>query len=113
MKLYSVVLVLVLLAGCGYSSKDNEMVGQVKKVVKNTPIICPDFMDADISLGVMRGGSGSMSSEDVWGVITDKDQEKILREANETGALVKIRFDVKRFAVCTGDHIISSVEIVK
>src|SRR5579859_447764 len=48
---------------CGNSSVGNELEGQVKKVVKRTPIFCSDYVEADVSLGVIRNGVGSMSQE--------------------------------------------------
>lgn len=102
-----------LIAGCGYTSQDNEMIGQVKKVQKNTPLICPDYTSVDVSLGVMRGGVGSMSSEDVWLTVDATDNERKLREANESGKLVKIKFEVWRLVVCKKDHVVRSVEVIQ
>lgn len=112
MKKGILVLVLLLATACGYSSKDNEMIGQVKKVMKNTPLICPDYKDADISLGVIRNGVGSMSSQDIWVYVPDDLNFKILTEANQTGKLVKIKYDIKRLQFCVGDHQVTSVELV-
>jgi hypothetical protein len=113
-----IILAVFLVTGCwGWVSKENELIGQVKKVERATPLVCPDYKKADITLGVMKNGTGSLSTSDVWVVITDKDQEKILREANETGALVKIKYDEKRcggnFWVCTPEKFITEVEILK
>lgn len=112
MKRYLAVVLLMMLTACGYQGRDSEMIGQVKKVVRNTPLLCSEYVDADISLGVMRNGVGSMSSQDVWVKIADKEQEKIFRKANETGQLVKVKYDVLRFTVCTSDHIVTSVEVI-
>lgn len=112
MKLVLVIMVLVL-ASCGYSSKNNELIGQVKKVVKNTPIICPDYTDADISMGVMRNGVGSMSSEDAWMYIADPESLTVLKSANESGALVKVTYDVRRIAFCVDERMVTKVELVK
>lgn len=107
------LIVLIALSGCGYSSKQNEAIGQVKKVVSNTPIVCPDFIDVDISLGVMVNGVGSMSHEDVWFYVEKESDIAILKQANETGKLVKIVYDVKRVTFCVSDHFIKHVEILK
>lgn len=115
MKFKTILMVgcLCLLTACGYSSKGNEMVGQAKKVVHNTPIFCPDYTDVDISLGVLRGGVGSMSTQDVWAVITDKEQAAIFKQAVESGQLVKVEYDMKRFAFCTAERFVTKVELVK
>jgi hypothetical protein len=118
MKKLILVLLIISISGCwGYLAKDNELIGQVKKVEKNTPLICPDYVSADITLGVMKNGTGSLSKEDVWVVVADKDQEKILRQANETGQLVKIKYDQKRcggnYFFCTYDMFVREVEIIK
>lgn len=110
-KIIAVTFLSMSLASCGYSGRDMEMIGQVKRVMHNTPIICSDFDDADISLGVMRGGVGSMSTQDVW-VVVDKEQGKILKDAAASGALVKVTVDVKRFAFCTEDHFVTNVEVL-
>lgn len=112
MKKVLVMCILLTMVGCGYASRENEMIGQVKKVVHSTPIICSDYTQADISLGILRNGVGSMSSEDVWIYYSDKEQDKILKLANETGKLVKIKYDTKRFAWCVPSRIVSSVEII-
>jgi len=85
---------VVGLAACGNSSTDNELTGQVKKVVHNTPIICPNYVTADLSLGVMRNGVGSMSSQDVWVTVEDKDQIKLLEEAAKSGAIINAKYNV-------------------
>lgn len=103
----------MFLVGCGLSSRDNELVGQVKKVVHHTPILCPDYSSADVSLGVMRGGVGSMSSEDAWLYLQNSSQEETLRQANETGALVKITYDVPRIVWCVDERWVTKVELVK
>jgi hypothetical protein len=111
----SVVLLViaVLLTGCGYSSRDNELIGQVKKVVKFTPIICMDYTAVDISLGILRGGVGSMSTQDVWLYVDDRSMEKTLKEANETGALVKIAYDDARWRWCVETKVVRSAKIIK
>jgi hypothetical protein len=103
----------LVLSGCGYSACDNDMIGQVKKVVHNTPLICPDYNGADISLGVMRNGVGSMSTEDVWVTVPDRYLFDALKNASASGAVVKITFDVKRLTICIDDHIVTGVEVLK
>ena len=113
MKYFIMILSMLLLTNCGYSSKNNELIGQVKKVVQNTPLLCDDYTDVDISLGVMRQGVGSMSSEDNY-LYVEKDSDiAILKKANETGKLVKIIYDVKRFTFCVEGRKLKSVEILE
>lgn len=102
-----------VIVGCGYASRDNESIGQVKKITKQTPIICPEYSLVDVSHGVMRNGVGSMSTEDVYYYVPSANHQTILKEATESGALVKIKYDVARLVFCVPDHIVTSVELVK
>jgi hypothetical protein len=104
---------VLMLSSCGYSSVKNEMIGQVKKVVSNTPIICPNYTSVDVSLGVMRNGVGSMSTQDVWLTVVREEDVTILKQAAESGKLVKINYDELRFAFCIDDHVISSVSMTE
>lgn len=114
MKKITSILVLILLSGClGYSSKDNEMSGQVKKVNHNTPLICGNFDDADISLGVMHNGTGSMSTRDEWVYVPNPEDYKILQEAAKTGDIVKITYDQARTTFCVENITVTHVELVK
>ncbi len=112
MKLILLATVLTLSA-CGYSSRDSEAIGQIKKIAHQTPIICPNRYDFDLSLGVMRGGVGSMSSQDIWFTVDDPSMLATIKAANESGAIVKLVYDVARVTFCTEDHLVSKVEIVK
>lgn len=109
----TVMIGVLLLGGCGYESKDNELVGQVKKVVHQTPIICPDYVKADISLGILRNGVGSMSTQDVWVTIGEGADSHLLEEAARTGKLVKVNYSVKRVTFCVPDHIVTRVETIE
>ncbi len=107
------ILFALLLTGCGYTARNNEIVGQVKKVLNVTPLVCSDFTGVDISLGVMKNGVGSMSHEDKE-LYVDKDENiKILKKALETGELVSIVYDTKRLTFCVPDQIVVSVKIIK
>lgn len=112
MKRYLAAVLLLMLTACGYQARDSEMIGQVKKVVHNTPIVCSEYSEADISLDVIRNGVGSMSRQDVLVTITDKEQEKIFREANETGQLVKVKYDIFRFSMCRPLRTVTLVEVL-
>lgn len=99
--------------GCiGYSSTDNELVGQPKKVLHQTPIVCDERYDLDMSLGVMRDGVGSMSQQDVVLTVPNSNDVKTLTKAVADGKLVRVRYDIKRFVWCWNDHIVRSVEVV-
>lgn len=100
----------VLLASCGYSSRDNELVGQVKKVIAQTPIVCGDYHEADVSLGIMRNGVGSFSKEDVVLYVRNEADVPLLKQAAEEGFAVKISYDIKRLVLCVPDHWIDSVK---
>lgn len=107
------IIPMLILSSCGYASKQNEAIGQVKKVVSYTPILCPDFVEVDLSLGVMVNGVGSMSSQDQWYYVEKESDIATLKKANETGKLVKITYDVKRVTFCVDGHFIKNVEILK
>ena len=109
----AVLVAALSLAACGYSSRDSELIGQVKKVVRNTPIICSEYEDADISLGVLRNGVGSMSTQDIWMYVPNREDLAKLKKAAETGALVKIKYDVYRMTFCVDEHVVRSVEEVR
>lgn len=107
---YAIVFALVLSA-CGYSAKDNELVAQVKKVVKNTPILCGDYDEVDVSLGIVRGGTGSLSKEDVV-FYSLPEHIKMLKQAAEGGQIVKLTYDIRRVTWCVPDHWITGVSLL-
>lgn len=104
---------MLLISSCGYSSLDNESIGQVKRIHKYSPILCDPWTEVDISLGVMRNGVGSMSNEDYDLTIMNDEQAKLLAQANSSGSLVKIKYDIKRWNWCINSNHIKSVEILK
>ncbi len=112
-KLTLILSVVFVLPACGYESRTNEMSGQAKKVVNQTPLICGDRVDADVSLGIMKNGVGSMSTQDLWFTVPNESDQKLLKEAADVGAIVKITYDIKRVTLCTSDHIVRHVELVK
>ena len=112
-KIFILALILAALSGCGYSATNSEVIGQVKKVMHNTPLICPDYNDADVSLGVMRNGTGSMSTQDQWYYIPDARLLDEFKKANESGSLVKITYSVKRVSLCVSDHQVTAIEVLK
>jgi hypothetical protein len=111
-----VIALAFLIMGCGYNSKNNELICQVKYVENVTPLICPDYIEASVSLGVMKNGVGSMSTSDKHLTVRTDEQYRILQAAVKSAKLVKIVFDQKRaggdFWVCTPAMIVKSVEIL-
>lgn len=111
--IFLIACVMLMVTACGYSQVESEAIGQVKKVANVTPILCSPRTDVDISLGVMINGVGSMSSQDIWLTVKDKSQIRILKEANESGKLVKIEYDNARVNWCWQERELTEVEIVK
>lgn len=91
------IAIALFISACGYSSKSNELVGQVKKVIEETPIVCSDYAYADISLGVLRNGAGSVSHEDVILYVPNRADAEFLKKAAEDGSPVKVTYDIKRW----------------
>lgn len=100
----------ICLTACGTSSSGNESVGQIKKVTNETPLICPDYTEVDVSLGVIRNGVGSMSKEDLILAIDNSERDTItkLKKAAEDGSIVKFNYDIRRIAPCWPDHRLAS-----
>jgi hypothetical protein len=114
MKKLTILAVAFALSGClGNSASSNQLVGQVKKVEHNTPLIMPDYDDADISLGVMRNGVGSMSHEDIWVYIPNAEDYLVLQKAAETGALVKVDYDTARARFYVENATVTHAEITQ
>ncbi len=107
------LIALLLLVSCGYSNRNSEFVGQVKYVEHATPIFCPEYVGAGVTLGVMRNGTGSMSTHDAEVLITSKEIEAVFKEAAGSGALIKSTYDEKRFSICTPMVVVTSAEIMK
>lgn len=107
-------LACLALTGClGDSSADNDLIGQVKKVHHNTPLLLPDYDDVDVSLGVMRGGVGSMSTQDMWLYVPNPEDMKVLKDASESGALVKITYSVSRARFYVENDMVTHAELTK
>jgi hypothetical protein len=103
----------LMLCGCGNSAIDGELIGQAKKVTNVTPLLCPDYVAFDVSLGVMRNGTGSMSTQDVWFTVRPSVDIRLLKEAVDKGALVRVKYDRRRLAICTEDNILNAMEVVR
>lgn len=91
----------LFLLACGDSSTNNTLTGQVKKLHHVTPIVCPNRVDVDVSMGVMRNGVGSMSTQDMWIVVSDTSFVPMLEDAVKTGALVDIEYNEARLLICS------------
>lgn len=106
-----IVPLCFIMASCGYKSRDNEIIGQVTKIEKHTPLfLCVDFNTVTISLGVTRNGIGSVSHEDLILYVPTEELSKKLKSASEQGKLVKIKYDSARNKLCTPREILTSVE---
>lgn len=113
MKNLCICLAIFLLSSCGYTSIDNEVVGQIKKITNKTPLICPDHTTIDISLGIFQNGVGSMSKEDMELYIPKEIDIKEIHNAHKNSKLVKIKYNVRRFAICILDRVVNSFEVIE
>ena len=111
---YCLVLVLCLggCEACGYSSVDNHMTGQVKKVHHNTPMVCDNYDNADVSLGIMQGGVGSISNHDVQVTVPGQAEFKIMETAAKSGKLVEITFKERRWTTCIDDYVVTEAKLL-
>lgn len=96
-----------------FNAKDGELIGQAKKIITATPIVCPNYEALDVSLGVMQNGTGSMSTHDVWLTIKDVEDLKKMKEAVEKASIIKVHYDSRRIAICTEDLIATGFEVVQ
>lgn len=115
MRKFLPLILLPLLVGClGHTSSDNELTGQVKRVQNKTPLLCPDYTHVDISLGVMRGGVGSMSTQDIWLWVKNPADIPALMKAAENGAIVKVKYSVARgrWFNCVEHEELDSVQVL-
>ena len=113
MKNTSLSLIAILaLSGClGHSSMDNDLIGQVKKVQHKTPILFSDYDRVDVSLCIMRNGTGSISKEDMWLSVPNADDLAILVQAAQSGQPVKIKYDVSRMNWYQEEETVTHVEL--
>jgi hypothetical protein len=72
----------------------------------------------DISLGVMRNGVGSVSTQDVWLTLGDVNfpgtpqLRTMLENAMHDGRIIEIQYWTRRIAVCAPSKIIIGVHRV-
>ena len=107
------LMIMLLLCSCGYSHRDNDLVGQPKSVESTTPMVCPDQHVLHLSLGVMRHGVGSMSTEDIRINIPDDKLVPALKLAVESGKIINARTNEARFRWCNEVKELVSFEILE
>lgn len=112
MRNYLALLALVTL-GCGYSHLDNEVVGQPKSVESTTPLLCPNQHILHLSLGVMRHGVGSMSTEDIKINIPDDSLVAPLKKAVEAGKIISARTNEARLRWCNEEKELISFKVIE
>jgi hypothetical protein len=106
-------LLLLMLASCGYSHVNNELIGQPKSIEATTPIFCPNQNILHLSLGVMRNGVGSMSTEDVRISIPDDNLAIRLQPVVKAGKLINAQTNEARFRWCNEEKELVAFEIVE
>ena len=126
MKKYILLGTILLLSACGYSSIDNEAIGQVKKTMTINPIFCPQYKVADIIVGSQQAleqafyiqnanktnNSNSMNLHTA--IVVSVEQNKILQEALEKGKTIKFTYNEERITFCTTSRLfMQSVEIIE
>lgn len=107
------LLLGLMLSGCGCGRESVNVVasGQVKTVSNETPLLCPDYTEVDVSLGVVHDGTGSMSTHDILFRVDDSDLAKVLREAAKSGKIIEVTYDTDRFRWCVETRVITSVKV--
>lgn len=106
-------LALSLLAGCGYSHLGNDFIGQPKAIESTTPLFCPDQHVLHLSLGVMRHGVGSMSTEDIRINIPDDNLVPVLQGVVKAGKLINAETNEARFRWCNEEKELVAFEIIE
>ena len=96
-------------------SRDGDLVGQAKKITLVTPFwqsICPSYYALDVSMGVLQGGTGSMSTQDVWFTVLDREDISAMKEAVKHAAIVKVKYAERRLYACTEGHLATGFEVI-
>lgn len=112
-RIASLLLLSVLVSGCGYSGRQGEAIGQAKKVTRVTNLLCEDYDAFDVSLGVMQNGTGSVSTQDVWYTVYDVRLLDKLRDFAVRGAIVRVSYDTRRCPFCTEKYVLLGAEEVR
>lgn len=113
MRSFLIIAASALLSSCGKSSVDNVMVGQARRLMTKTPLICPNSYSADIFVdGVNTTDDDQWSRIHKWISIPDKEMYDQVKATVGTGAQVKITYDVRRFTYCTNEAMATQVEVL-
>ncbi len=115
MRIVMLMLPLVLTGcdACGNSSVNNELVGQPKRLHNETPILCENRVDLDVSMGFMKDGVGSVSTADMHLTVPNReDVDRINRAINEN-KLVKLHYNVARVNLCWQQEVVTSVDVLE
>jgi hypothetical protein len=110
------ILAALALCGCGNSSVDGTLTGQVKKITNVTPMFCSPYTAVDVSMGVMRNGTGSMSVQDEWMTIGDRVDNvtiEMLDRAARDGSIIDVTFNTRRLPFCTEEYILTNAALSK
>lgn len=100
--------------GCsGYDQIDSKVVGQAKRYHHYNPIVCGGYDTVDISLGIVRNGVGSMSTEDVELTVWNQADAETLQKAAQESSLVELKYSVWRFAPCKESRVVQYAKILK
>jgi hypothetical protein len=108
----NVLIIALLLPACGYSHRDNELIGQPKSVESTTPLVCPEQHILHLSLGVMRNGVGSMSTQDILINIPTDTLAEALKSVVASGKIINAKTNEARFRWCNEEKELVSFEIL-
>jgi len=112
MTMLALTMTLTVLCGCGWSSVSNDLIAQPKRIIHNTPIVCPNYRSVDVSLGVMQNGVGSMSTHDEVLVVEDGRVADAIESAIQQGKLMRLKYDEARFRWCTEEMFVTEATLV-
>jgi len=108
-----ILLLPFFLMGCGYSALNSEFTGQVKYVEETNPLICDSFFQSGVSLGVMKNGTGSVSTHDVRIYIATPELAELFKRAASSTVPVKITYRQRRLTWCIPEMEATKIEIAE
>lgn len=100
----------LLLSSCGNSATDIELTGQLKAAGVATNLICPDYFYLDMSMGVIKDGTGSVSKDDIFVTLYGRQEYKKYQELAKVGAIITVHANMRRAAFCTETYIMIKEE---
>lgn len=111
-------MLIVALAGCSRSGCGDQvigghLVGQVKASHTVTGLLCSPYDEADVSMGVFRGGVGSASTQDLMFYVPDPAVYAKFVDFASAGAIVDVTYSESRFAWCVDAKYATSVQLAK